>query len=123
MSTTQKKLSTKPKTRSPEPTQQFQQPVQSQDGKQETVQEMLSKLEGDFNTKLASLNELREEHNKLRDKIVLAHDDMFRSYQKLMLTKENLLVNTVNAQQKELAKRSDSREDNVLPLVEEESDN
>jgi len=119
MSNLQKRLVAKPKSKvesSPS--------TPSPDGKQETVQEMLAKLEEDFNTKLQALNELRDEHNKLKDKIVVCHDDMFRSYQKLMLTKENLLVNTVNAQQKELAKRNEPphRDDNVLNSVEEEVD-
>lgn len=133
MSTGSKKISLKPvvKPKTSELVQEVtqQQPQQpqhnsdsQQPAKQETVQEVLSRLEREFNSKLEILNELREEHNKIRDKIVLAHDDMFRAYQKLAVTKENLLVNTINVQQKELSKYTPSpREDNVFPAIEEES--
>ncbi len=86
--------------------------VDNTEEKKESVQELLSRLEEDFTSKLNILNELREEHNKIRDKIVLAHDNMFQSYQKLMVTKENLLVNTVTTQQRELAKKN-GRDDNL----------
>lgn len=93
-----------------------------QENKQETVQEVLEKLEKEFNIKLETLNELREEYNKIRDKIVSAHDDVFRAYQKLSITKESFLFNTINVQQKELSKYiPQRREDNVVHSVEEES--
>lgn len=89
--------------------------------KQETVQEKFVRLETDFKKKFMALNVLKEEQNQLKEKIILAQDELFKSYQTLTNTKESLFINTINSHTNEINKLKNAqsieaqvRQDNVV---------
>lgn len=75
---------------------------------EETPQEILNKLEKTYLEKAKLLNEAKEQLDKARDVVIAASNESFRAFVTLTNTKEQYLVNVINAQQQELKKQPDA---------------
>ena len=106
-----------------------QKPDQKPEAKEETAQEILARLERDYEEKKKAIADLKTQQARLQEQILTAQEDMFKSFQTWSVNKEQYLSNIVRALDQKLTQvqaagsQSGQSGQKLPPIQEERIDN